>query len=102
MEDNLISTETIPEGIANADLMDESLPKEETNVVEQTAPTNTESQPSLETQTTEAAEAPVETNEKKVPYHLLGIEPPDENDPLQAFLTALTSLLRSMALLRMH
>lgn len=89
MEDNLISTETIPEGIANADLMDESLPKEETNVVEQTAPTNTESQPGLETQTTEATEAPVETNEKKVPYHLLGIEPPDENDPFAGILESL-------------
>lgn len=76
MEDNLLSTETIPEAIANAEYIKENLPTEEPQSMDgEVFDSTAESSPEA------TIVEPTKTNEEGVPYHLLGIEPPDENDP---------------------
>ena len=77
MEENLLSTETIPEAIADADVQLEFLTNEQaTEDTESTEPVSAAPQQAEPTQTEEP-----KGDKKEVPYHLLGIEPPDENDP---------------------
>ena len=77
MEENLLSTETIPEAIADADVQLEFLTNDQvTEDTESTEPVSAAPQQTEPTQTEEP-----KGNKKEVPYHLLGIEPPDENDP---------------------
>ena len=104
MEENLVSTETIPEAIADADVQLEFLTQENTrNFGEDYAEAerrageqaeafrpgaglpDQQAEPKAEQPEAEQpkAEQPEKTksDKKEVPYHLLGIEPPDENDP---------------------
>lgn len=79
MEENLISTETIPEAIADADVQLEFLTNEQA-----TEDAESTEEASAAPQQAEPESDPTEEPERKnkeVPYHLLGIEPPDENDP---------------------
>lgn len=94
MEEYLLSTETIPEAIADADVQLEFLTNEQATkdaestdeasaVLQQAEPESTKTTPTAPQQAKfefYPTEEP-ERNNKEVPYHLLGIEPPDKNDP---------------------
>lgn len=79
MEENLISTETIPEAIANADVQLEFLTNEQAAQTPESTDEGVAAPQQAEPES-DPTEEPERKN-KEVPYHLLGIEPPDENDP---------------------